>query len=60
MTNRYTLDGQDETTLAELLAANEECPIDALDVRGIEALSTGEAWTLDMGAGGRTEVRRVS
>jgi hypothetical protein len=56
----YLIEGGTPATLAEILAVNEECPIDDLDVRGIESLAVGETWRIDLGAGGVTRVQRVS
>jgi hypothetical protein len=56
----YVVDDSGVTTLAELQALNEECPIEEFDVRGIEALAIGETWTIGGGAQGLTTIRRVS
>lgn len=56
----YLLDGNEPTTLPALVAANEECPIADLDVRGIESLILGETWRVGGGAEAETTVRRIA
>lgn len=46
--------------LAAFAADNAECPLDDMDMRGIEALAVGESWRIYLGAGGITDVQRVS
>ena len=57
---RYVLDGDAETTMAELMAGNSDAPLPREYVRAMQALNIGEKYDMDFGAGGVTEVRRIS
>ncbi len=57
---RYTIDGETETTMSELIAANRDAPIPRDYVRAARALDVGQSCRWDFGAGGVTEVRRIS
>ena len=56
----YVLDGETETTMGELIAANRDSPIPSDYVRAARALQVGETCRWHFGAGGVTTVRRIS